>query len=67
MWPIDPSNGLRHVAETHFEGFHFHKGAVVDSLAELLEDELKDIYSAENQLLKALHKMAKKATSPKLK
>jgi ferritin-like metal-binding protein YciE len=30
-------------------------------------DELKDLYSAENQLLKALPKMAKKASSPELK
>ncbi len=39
----------------------------MDTLAELLEDELKDIYSAENQLLKALPKMAKKASSKALK
>jgi len=30
-------------------------------------DELKDLYSAENQLLQALPKMAKKASSPQLK
>lgn len=39
----------------------------MDSLAELLEDEIKDLYSAETQLVKALPKMAKKASSPKLK
>lgn len=39
----------------------------MDSLADLLEDELKDIFNAENQLLKALPKMAKKASSAKLK
>ena len=39
----------------------------MDSLPDLLEDELKDVYSAENQLVKALPKMAKKATSPTLK
>jgi ferritin-like metal-binding protein YciE len=39
----------------------------MNSLADLLEDELKDLYSAENQLLKALPKMAKKASSAKLK
>lgn len=38
----------------------------MDSLTELLEDELKDIYSAENQLVKALPKMAKKASSSSL-
>jgi ferritin-like metal-binding protein YciE len=39
----------------------------MESLDELLAEELKDIYSAEKQLLKALPKMAKKASSPKLK
>ena len=37
-----------------------------DSLQELYVDELKDIYSAEKQLTKALPKMAKAATSPDL-
>src|SRR4029453_6037991 len=36
-------------------------------LEELLIDELKDIYSAENQIVKALPKMAKAASSPELK
>ena len=36
-------------------------------LEQLLVDELKDIYSAENQILKALPKMAKGASSPELK
>jgi ferritin-like metal-binding protein YciE len=39
----------------------------MDSLPELMEDELKDLFSAENQLLKALPKMAKKASSEQLK
>ena len=39
----------------------------MDTLADLLEDELKDIFNAENQLAKALPKMAKKASSPALK
>lgn len=38
-----------------------------DSLQELYVDELKDIYSAEKQLTKALPKMAKAATSPDLR
>ena len=37
------------------------------SLDQLLEDELKDIYSAENQLLKALPKMARAAESDDLR
>jgi ferritin-like metal-binding protein YciE len=36
-------------------------------LGELLVDQLKDLYSAENQIIKALPKMAKAATSPELK
>ncbi len=39
----------------------------MDSLADLLKDELKDLFSAENQLIKALPKMAKKASSAQLK
>jgi len=39
----------------------------LESLDELLEEELKDLYSAENQLLKALPRMAKKASSSTLK
>lgn len=38
-----------------------------DSLRELLIEELKDIYHAENQLVKALPKMAKAAQNPELK
>ncbi|WP_242927197.1 YciE/YciF ferroxidase family protein [Pontibacter vulgaris] len=37
------------------------------SLEELFLHELKDLYSAEKQLLEALPKMAKKAADPKLK
>jgi ferritin-like metal-binding protein YciE len=36
-------------------------------LEELLVDELRDLYSAENQLVKALPRMAKAARSPELK
>lgn len=39
----------------------------MDTVAELFEDELKDIYSAEKQLSKALPKMAKKAVTASLK
>jgi ferritin-like metal-binding protein YciE len=39
----------------------------LESLSDLLEDELKDLFSAENQLLKALPKMAKRASAPALK
>jgi ferritin-like metal-binding protein YciE len=36
-------------------------------LGKLLIDELKDLYSAENQIVKALPKMAKAASSPELR
>jgi ferritin-like metal-binding protein YciE len=39
----------------------------VDTLQKLLIDELKDLYSAEHQITKALPKIAKAATSPELK
>ncbi|HWY52904.1 MAG TPA: ferritin-like domain-containing protein [Terriglobales bacterium] len=38
-----------------------------DSLKELYVEELKDLYSAENQLVKALPKMAKAASSDELR
>jgi ferritin-like metal-binding protein YciE len=40
--------------------------ATMESMQDLLVDELKDIYSAEKQLVEALPKMAKGATSPAL-
>lgn len=39
----------------------------VESLDKVLEEELKDIYSAENQILSALPKMIKKASSESLR
>ena len=39
----------------------------LESLQTLYVEELRDIYNAENQLLKALPKMAKAASSPELK
>ena len=39
----------------------------LDSLQDLFVEELKDLYNAENQLVKALPKMAKHATAPELK
>ena len=39
----------------------------LSTLEDLLVEELKDLYSAENQLLKAIPKMAKAATSADLR
>jgi ferritin-like metal-binding protein YciE len=46
-----------------------NKGKIMklDSLKTLYTEELRDLYNAENQLLKALPKMAKKASNPELK
>lgn len=39
----------------------------VDTLEALFEDEIKDLYSAENQIIKALPRMAKLATTEELR
>src|SRR5215208_2270856 len=39
----------------------------LDSLHDLYVNELKDLYNAETQLLKALPRMAKAATAPELR
>ena len=39
----------------------------IESLQELLIEEMRDIYSAENQFAKAAPKMVKKASNPQLK
>jgi len=39
----------------------------VETMQELLIDELKDLYSAEKQIVRALPKLVKAATSPELK
>ncbi len=41
-------------------------GMELETLKDLYIHELKDLYSAENQIIKALPKMAKAATNPKL-
>jgi ferritin-like metal-binding protein YciE len=40
---------------------------MLDSLRNLLEEQIKDLYSAENQLIKALPRMAKAASSKSLR
>jgi ferritin-like metal-binding protein YciE len=39
----------------------------VETMQELLVDELKDLYSAEKQIIRSLPKLVKAATSPELK
>jgi ferritin-like metal-binding protein YciE len=55
--PADATTNNLQAKETHME---------MESLQELWIDELRDLYSAENQLLKALPKMAKKASAKEL-
>ncbi len=43
------------------------EGMKLNTIEDLLHHELKDLYSAENQLVKALPKMAKAASNPELK
>lgn len=40
---------------------------MLNTLASLLQEQVRDLYSAENQLVKALPKMAKRATDDKLR
>jgi ferritin-like metal-binding protein YciE len=49
------------------ETFHYQEKIMPEGLRELYIDELKDLYNAENQLLKALPKMAKAASSDELR
>ena len=39
----------------------------METLSEVLEEQVQDVYNAENQLIKAMPKMAKKASTPELK
>jgi hypothetical protein len=55
--------------ELHFI-FYVHRGGgnmANEGLSDLYIDELKDLYNAENQLVKALPKVAKAASSDELK
>jgi ferritin-like metal-binding protein YciE len=53
----------RKAERNHLEGQYMS----VESLEELFLDELKDLYSAEKQITRALPKLVKAATAPKLK
>jgi ferritin-like metal-binding protein YciE len=54
-------------AEEEFTYTLFGVNMSMESLEDLVADELKDLFSAENQLIKALPKMAKKAANSSLK
>jgi ferritin-like metal-binding protein YciE len=59
--------GVRHFAGSNITDSCEENTMQLSSLEDLLVEELKDLYSAENQLLKAIPKMAKAATSKELK
>jgi ferritin-like metal-binding protein YciE len=59
------ASGLPSIEEQH-QGAD-SRAMKIDTLQKLFIEELRDIYSAENQLLKALPKMAKGASSDELK
>ena len=72
MDSFDPLSGsanlqAQHPQVTHFEPKTITTMSEINSLKDLLVEEIKDLYSAENQLLKALPKMAEAATNPDLK
>ena len=68
-----PSHGLWHLTHSDARGVGAaeielpEESMTKEGLKKLYIDELKDLYSAENQLLKALPKMAKAAFSDDLK
>jgi ferritin-like metal-binding protein YciE len=55
------------MSAAHLNSQGENKPMKLESLRDLLIEELQDLYSAENQILEALPKMIKKASSPDLK
>jgi ferritin-like metal-binding protein YciE len=64
-----PSEGRAGVEGKNFHSLEHLTGAIMklDTLQKLYVEELRDLYSAESQILKALAKMAKGASSDELK
>jgi ferritin-like metal-binding protein YciE len=60
-------DAIRHAACDPSANLRKNIMAKLNTLEVLLAQEIKDLYSAENQLVKALPKMAKAATGPELK
>jgi ferritin-like metal-binding protein YciE len=60
-------SGFSHLCNGRQNVIAWRGNMSVGSLEELFLDELKDLYSAEKQITKALPKMVKAATSPNLK
>jgi ferritin-like metal-binding protein YciE len=69
---FNPLSGSANLQAQHPQDIHIEPKTIttvseLNSLKDLLVEEIKDLYSAENQLLKALPKMAEAATNPDLK
>jgi ferritin-like metal-binding protein YciE len=65
---LAPKNALNHFKQGNNSELRKENGTMkLDTLQKLYTDELRDLYNAENQLLKALPKMAKAASSADLK
>jgi ferritin-like metal-binding protein YciE len=54
-------------SEVQQETFHYQEEMMPKGLRDIYIDELKDLYNAENQLVKALPKMAKAASADELR
>lgn len=60
-------NGHLHPPHQEISNYSINNMASIPTLHDLLVDEIKDLYFAENHLVKALPKMAKAASAPDLK
>jgi ferritin-like metal-binding protein YciE len=69
LWPVQAHRAYNNNNRTKPENERKRKRGIMslDTLKELYVNELRDLYNAENQLLKALPKMAKGASSAELK
>jgi ferritin-like metal-binding protein YciE len=63
IFDMEPADDTPHVAETHQGGTMMQK----DSLRKLYINELKDLYSAETQMVKALPKLARASSNAQLR
>lgn len=59
-------DGNPRIARLNLDNPTKETGMSIENLEELLIDELKDLYSAEKQIVRAQPKLAKSATNPEL-
>ena len=63
MWPVQAHRAYNNQTEPETERERKSRVMNLETLKELYVNELRDLYNAENQLVKALPKMAKGAWS----